>query len=53
VNTPVVSTKRFEEVIGSQGIPHVTEGFIHKYLGDMVALGLVPKPALSNAVRST
>ncbi|KAK1762789.1 thioester reductase domain-containing protein [Phialemonium atrogriseum] len=51
VDTPTVSTKRFEEAIGSQRVPHITEGFIHKYLGDMVALGLImPKPALSNGV---
>lgn len=50
MNTPVVSTKQFEKAIGSQRVPHVTEGFIYKYLGDMVVLGLIPKPALSNAV---
>jgi len=39
---PRVSSARFEAA--AAGVPHVTEAFIHKYLGDMVALGLIEAP---------
>lgn len=41
VDTPVVSTAKFEKALGGNNIPHITEEFIHKYLGDMKALGLL------------
>lgn len=51
VGGPVADTKRFEEAVGSSSsssetLPHVTESFIHKYLADIAALGLIPKPVV-------
>jgi len=48
VGGPLANTKRFEEVVGGGTLPHVTESFIHKYLADIAALGLIPKPAVTN-----
>lgn len=48
---PQVSSARFEAVVGDS-VPHIDEAFIHKYLGDMVALGLIgePQPAIATNV---
>jgi fatty acid CoA ligase FadD9 len=45
-----VSSAQFEEAVGTERVPHVNEAFIHKYLRDMVALGLIPEPEASLAV---
>lgn len=38
---PVLSTKRFEEVVGDAGVPRITEAFIHKCLDDIKTLGFI------------
>jgi fatty acid CoA ligase FadD9 len=43
-----VSTARFEAA-SKGGVPHIDEAFIHKYLGDMVALGLIEEPQTARA----
>lgn len=48
VGGPVAHTERFEEAVGGRTVPHVTEHFIHKYLADMAALGLIPEPTTLN-----
>ena len=45
---PRVRSDRFEAAVrdprGGKDVPHITEAFIHKYLGDMRALGLIGVP---------
>jgi fatty acid CoA ligase FadD9 len=47
---PRVTSTHFEAAVA--GVPHVTEAFIHKYLRDMVAIGLIeaPEEALVSSV---
>jgi fatty acid CoA ligase FadD9 len=43
-----VRTDRFEAALG-RPVPHIDEAFIHKYLGDMQMLALIPEPLLKVA----
>lgn len=49
-DTPVVSTKRFEEAFSNQRMPHITESFIHKHLSDMQAIGLIAPPLRDSGI---